>query len=87
MVLMAEANRGAGASSGMVVKNIALKMYARGLLGNKSDYESGPSGGTSAEVRPMLYGSINRNMSANVRKGLSNNMFYNIIYSQYIQQF
>ncbi len=71
VVLMAEANRGAGASSGVVVKNIALKMYARGLLGNKSDYESGSSRDASAEMRPMLYGSMNRNMNANVRKGLS----------------
>ena len=38
IVLMLGANRGAGASSGMVVKNVALKMYARGLLGGTPDY-------------------------------------------------
>lgn len=38
ITVMLGANRGAGASSGMVVKNVALKMYARGLLGNAPQY-------------------------------------------------
>ena len=33
IVLMLGANRGAAASSGMVLRNVAAKMYARGLLG------------------------------------------------------
>ena len=38
MVLISGANRGAARSSGMVLKNIALRMYSRGMLGNSSDY-------------------------------------------------
>jgi cell division protein FtsI (penicillin-binding protein 3) len=40
IVLMLGANKGAALSSGMVLKNIALKMYSRGLLGNVSDYHA-----------------------------------------------
>lgn len=40
VVLMLGANRGAARSSGMVLKNVALKMYSRGLLGNVSDYRA-----------------------------------------------
>lgn len=42
MVLMLGANRGAAACSGMVLKNVALKLYARGLLGNESTFETEP---------------------------------------------
>ena len=38
IVLMSGANRGAAASSGMVLKNVALKMYARGMLGEPPSY-------------------------------------------------
>lgn len=38
IVLMLGADRGAGASSGLVMKNIACKMYAHGLLGDAPDY-------------------------------------------------
>ena len=38
VVLMSHANKGAAYSSGMVLMNTALKMYARGMLGNVSDY-------------------------------------------------
>ena len=38
IVLMLGADRGAGACSGMVLKNIARKMYARGLLDLTPDY-------------------------------------------------
>lgn len=38
MVLISHANRGAARSSGMVLKNVALKLYSRGLLDNESDY-------------------------------------------------
>ncbi len=40
VVLMSHANAGAARSSGMVMMNIALKMYARGMLGNVSDYRA-----------------------------------------------
>lgn len=39
MVLINGANRGAARSSGMVLKNTALRMYSRGLLNNSSDYK------------------------------------------------
>ena len=38
IVLMSHANKGAAYSSGMVLMNTALKMYARGMLGNVSDF-------------------------------------------------
>lgn len=61
IVLMRGANRGAAASSGMVLKNIAAKMYARGLLGpnDNLDDSSTPkrdmSGKTPYEKQPVLY--------------------------------
>ncbi|MBQ0120091.1 MAG: transpeptidase family protein [Bacteroidales bacterium] len=39
MVLMMGSTMSAAASSGVVLKNTALKMYARGMLGNESKYE------------------------------------------------
>lgn len=38
MVLMSRANCGAGRSSGSVLKEVALKLYARGMLDNVSDF-------------------------------------------------
>lgn len=38
IVVMEGANRGAGGSSGLVFKNIALKLFSLGLLDNNSDY-------------------------------------------------
>ena len=43
---------GAASTSGQVMKNIAVKMYSRGLLGNSSDFAEG-AGGVS---RAQLYG-------------------------------
>ncbi len=40
VVLMLGANRGAARSSGMVLKNIALKLYSRGMLDNQSDFRA-----------------------------------------------
>lgn len=40
VVLMYGPDRGAGGSSGRVLLNVALKLYARGLLGNVSDYRT-----------------------------------------------
>ena len=37
MVLMFHADRGAARCSGTVLKNVALKLYSRGMLGNSSD--------------------------------------------------
>lgn len=43
IVVMERCNVGAAASSGTVLKNVALKLYARGMLGNSSDYRAGKS--------------------------------------------
>ena len=68
IVLMLGANRGAGASSGMVMKNIARKMYARGLLGASSDYSS--SKNSEEKYYPTLFASMNDYSSLNIRRGL-----------------
>lgn len=55
MVLISDpspAYRGAGTTSGMVLKNIALKMHARGMFGNSTDYKDGKDASGSA---PTLY--------------------------------
>ncbi len=44
---------GAASTSGEVLKNVALKLYSRGMLGNSSDYRA--EGGASADNRPTLY--------------------------------
>lgn len=41
MVLIQGANRGAARSSGMVLKNIALRLYSRGYLGAHADLKAG----------------------------------------------
>ncbi|MBR1473972.1 MAG: PASTA domain-containing protein [Muribaculaceae bacterium] len=75
VVLMLGANRGAGASSGMVLKNIALKMYARGLLGNEPNYaltvdeQGNPV--KKATSQATLFASTNPKHTTNVRKGLA----------------
>ncbi len=67
VVLMLGADRGAGASSGMVLKNIALRLYARGLLNNISDYKINNE---HAEKTPTLYASHNGNRTKNLKTNL-----------------
>ncbi len=55
---------GAASTSGQVMKNIAVKMYSRGLLGNSSDYTEGATGISRAQ----LYGSTNPSRHKTVRK-------------------
>jgi cell division protein FtsI (penicillin-binding protein 3) len=45
--------RGAGYTSGIVFKNIALKMYSRGMFGNSSDYRTDEQ--TDDTRCPMVY--------------------------------
>ena len=75
IVLMLGANRGAGASSGMVLKNIALKMYARGLLGNEPNYamavDKDGKPVTKTPAQATLYARNNPSTTSNVRKGLN----------------
>ena len=65
IVLMLGANRGAAASSGMVLRNVAAKMYARGLLGanDNLDDSSTPKreakSNTAYEKVPTLYSTNN----------------------------
>lgn len=54
---------GAASTSGQVMKNIALKMYSRGLLGNSSDYTEG----AQAISRAQLYGSVKPGRHKSVR--------------------
>ena len=69
IVLMLGADRGAGASSGMVMKNIARKMYARGLLGASTEYlTSGKK--SEGKYYPTLFASMNDYSSLNIRRGL-----------------
>lgn len=62
---------GAASTSGQVMKNIALKMYSRGLLDNSSDYAGEAP---SVENRASLYGSNNKRRYSNICKatGLKN---------------
>ena len=67
IVLMLGADRGAGASSGMVMKNIALKMYAHGLLGEATNYVEKPK---EAKDYPTLFASMGDYAANNIRRGL-----------------
>ena len=55
---------GAASTSGQVMRNIALKMYSRGLLGDAPDYAEGNTG----TKRPMLYASKREGRHSAVRK-------------------
>lgn len=55
---------GAASTSGQVMRNIALKMYSRGMLDNSSDYAEGATG----TKRGTLYGSADKGKIAAVRK-------------------
>jgi cell division protein FtsI (penicillin-binding protein 3) len=67
IVLMLGADRGAGASSGMVMKNIARKMYAHGLLGETPNYVEKPK---DAKSYPTLFASMGDYVSNNIKRGL-----------------
>ena len=71
IVLMLGADRGAGACSGMVLKNIALKMYARGLLGSMPNYtESSKDNTKETKNYPTLFASMADNKANNIKRGL-----------------
>ena len=54
---------GAASTSGQVMRNIALKMYSRGMLDNASDYTANPA----PQSRPMLYGSTQQGRHKAIR--------------------
>ncbi|MBQ2236189.1 MAG: PASTA domain-containing protein, partial [Muribaculaceae bacterium] len=70
IVLMKGANRGAAASSGMVLKNVALKMYAKGMLGDAPSYASGEQVAPEKGRTAVVYASMNSNLTTNLRRGL-----------------
>ncbi len=75
IVLMSGANRGAAASSGMVLKNVALKMYARGLLGEAPSYAAASVDSKGKPVerqvsQPTFAASASPRMRTNVQNGL-----------------
>ncbi|MCQ2288905.1 MAG: transpeptidase family protein [Muribaculaceae bacterium] len=51
MVLLMGASGCAAATSGMVMKNVALKMYARGMLGNEAEYVLNNTKGSDKKAR------------------------------------
>ena len=55
---------GAASTSGQVMKNIAIKMFSRGLLGNSPDYAEGATG----LQRAQLYGSTRPGRHKSVRQ-------------------
>ena len=66
------AYRGAGSTSGMVLKNIALKLYSRGLLDNHSDYTAEEKEGATVDKRPpLIHVGVNDPSLASVKKTLS----------------
>lgn len=55
--------RNAGATSGMVLKNIAHRMFSRGMLGNTSDYHATA---TEGKTSPVLYATEEGNRDKNL---------------------
>jgi cell division protein FtsI (penicillin-binding protein 3) len=62
--------RGAGSTSGMVLKNIALKMYSRGMLGNSSDYTTEEATDKRA---PLVHVSLKDPALKDIKEALSVN--------------
>ena len=62
---------GAPATSGAVLKEIALKMYSRGMLGNVSDYRAN----SNPNTRPTLYATNESSKRENVCEGLCVDQF------------
>lgn len=55
---------GAASTSGEVLKNIALRLYSRGMLGNSSDYKADPAQGDNAVA--TLYASADQDRKKSV---------------------
>lgn len=78
IVVMQRANRGAAASSGKVLKNIALKMYSKGLLGNSSDFHSNNAAANHGKTMLYATASGRNGRTTMVEKlGLANYKYYN----------
>ncbi len=70
IVLMLGADRGAGACSGMVLKNIARKMYARGLLEAAPDYVTVDKSNKDVKNYATLFASMNDHTANVINQGL-----------------
>lgn len=57
---------GAASTSGQVMKNIARKMFSRGMLGNSSDYREIAEEGT----QPVFYATTKSNAHSHMTRGL-----------------
>ena len=68
---MLGADRGAGACSGMVLKNIARKMYARGLLESAPNYVTIDNDKKDAKNYATLFASMNDYSANNINRGLN----------------
>lgn len=62
----APAFRGAATTAGAVLKNVALKLYSRGMLGNTPDYHDGDT----PESGPTLYASYDTERYRRLAEGL-----------------
>ena len=71
IVLMLGADRGAGACSGMVLKNIARKMYARGLLESAPNYVTIDIDKKDVKNYATLFASMNDYSANNINRGLN----------------
>ena len=72
IVLMSGADRSAGACSGMVLKNVARKMYARGMLGGAANYVTQNKKNSAKDVQfyPTLFASCGDSKLKNIQRGL-----------------
>ena len=71
IVLMMGADRGAGASSGVVLRRIARKMYAHGMLGaSPAHEEKNKKGGGKEKSYPTLFASRSDYKLKNIQRGL-----------------
>lgn len=63
--------RGAAVTCGTVVKNVALKLYARGMLDENPQFQPEPQAGT--ESRPLVHTSLDRTRSNELLNSLHTN--------------
>lgn len=64
---------GAASTSGQVVKNIALKLYSRGMLNNSSDYRADAADQADKDSEPVFYAALNRDDVASLGRAVTGN--------------
>lgn len=75
MVLICDptpAYNSAGRTAGGVVRNMAMKMYSRGMLGNRSDYRVKPDGSAvvAQGTAPVVYGGMDNSRVERLGKAI-----------------